>query len=601
MQKKSPVAVRPQQAQIDALRRQIEAGRAGEVQPRMAALRREFPHYKPLLALAWEAAHEAGNAISASLAAWDWSRASPHSAAAWEALAFSARMHFPALALTAMRKKDALDGAPPREEPAPFATPFGALTFEQSTRMDTCRMLLSGERLDEAEAAVAGLDHVSACNNLALVVFARGEPERALALLEENWRAAPDNLFGLERMIRLRLWTRGMDYAAGLGAPLAATLPQRGDDLRAKLFGLILLGRFEEADAAWRDAKPEYLGDTREMKGDCHYLTAYIAWRLGREDEAVARLQAAGDEAACATMAQSLLLARESGDTPDWSLGELAAWWPLSGINALKDKKASEDDLVKKLERLAPHNDYLGYMAEQAGEMARLLALTLLKSRAANGDAGAAAVLIELLARPCGPYKVRSDLQAWLVEAGLMAAGTAMPTWVSGEVRTVRHHAFRIVNTVTDDDLPDEDAKRYARALEYHFQGKSDKAEAELEALFAIHPRHPRILANLAIMRMNMRRPLAEVEKLAKRAYEIDPGYAFARIALAHVLIRQGVPKNALEMLAPLMEREEIHIMEWRACLSVQRVASEAMGDAAAVKRLSGMLAESETMFADDE
>lgn len=601
MQKKSPVAVRPQQARIDAQRRLIKAGRADEAQIRIAALRREFPHYKPLLALAWEAAHETGNTIAACLAAWDWSRASPHSAAAWEALALSARTHFPALALTAMRKKDALDGTLPGEEPAPFTTPFGTLTFEQSTRMDTCRMLMSGERLDEAEEILAGIDHVSARNNLALVTFARGEPQRALALLEENWRAAPNNLFGLDRMIRLRLWTRGMDYAAGLGAPLAATQPQRGDDLRAKLLGLTLLGRFEEAEAAWREARPEYLRETREMDGDCRYLAAYIAWRLGQEDEALARLLAAGGDAACTAMAQSLLLARESGDTPDWSVGELAAWWPLSSINALRDKKASEKEVVEKLERLAPHNDYLGRMAEQGGEGPRLLALMLLKSRAANGDAGATEVLKEVLARPCGPYKVRSDLQSWLVETGLMAAGAVMPIWVNGEVRNIRHHALRIVNTLTDEDLPDEDAKRYARALKYHSQGKPDKAESELEALAATHPHHPRILANLSIMRMNMHRPLAEVEELAKRAFEIDPDYAFARIALAHALIRQGDPKEALETVAPLFEREEIHIMEWRACLSVQRLAAESMGDDAAVKRLTGMLARCDTMFDGDD
>jgi predicted Zn-dependent protease len=201
-------------------------------------------------------------------------------------------------------------------------------------------------------------------------------------------------------------------------------------------------------------------------------------------------------------------------------------------------------------------------------------------------------VLKGLLARPCGPDKVRSSLQTWLVDAELMAPDAKGSMWTKGKVRDIQYHAFRIVTTPTEDDLPDKDAMRYARAVEYQSQGKPGKAATELEALLVSHPNHPRILANLAILQLNLKRSLLEVEALAKRAYEIDPDYVFARVALAHVLIRKGQPEDALKMLAPILEREEIHLLEWRACLVAQMLAAQSMGDAAAAKRLSGMLAE---------
>lgn len=602
MKNKPPIEDRPQQSLMQTIRSRIKAGFAEDELARINALRREFPHFKPLLPLAWEAAHHSGQEILACQAAWDWSHSSPSSATAWEALAESAWTQFPALALFAKNKSDALNGHPPEMEPGPNESPFGALTFQQSVSMDTCRLLLSCGRIDEAQSAIAELDHVSARNNLALLVFARGEPERALELLEANWRKAPDNLFGLERMIRLRLWTRGMNYAAGLGAPLAATKPLRGDDLRAKLSGLILLDRFKDADAAWRNAEPEHIQSSREIEDDCHYMAAYAAWRLGKVGEALVRLRVATKGEACKAMAKQLLSNRESGDTPDWELSDFAAWWPLTAINAVKEEMATDTDeerVLKIVERFSPHNDYLERMVEQGGTLPRLIAMILLKSRAESGNA-ATAVLKRLLSRPCGPDEVRRSLQTWLVKAGLMETGTTVSMWFHGEVRLVRNYAFRIVDTPTDINLPLEDVKRFLRAIEYHNQGSHAKAESEMSALLTIHPRHPRILANLAIMQMNMNRSPDDVEMLAKRAFEADPDYPFSRIALAYVLIRKREPMNAMKILEPIMDREEIQIMEWRACLAAQKMAAEAMGEADTVKHLTRMIAEFESLYKKD-
>lgn len=351
--KKKPLAKdRPQQQQLDAIHHLIDSGRIGEAESRIAGLRRQFPRFKPLLGLAWQAAEAGGKSRHACLLAWDWAQASPNSAAAWNALADSALPNFSALAVLAIRRIEALDGLPARPEPAPLPNPFGPVSFDQAVRMDTCRLLLAAGRLDEADAAIAGIDHASARNNLALVAFARGDIERALAVLEENRLAAPDNLFGLERIIRLRLWRGGREAVAGLAETLAAREPPRGDDLLAKLSGLILLHDFAAADAAWLAAKPEYMDSSRQVRDGSHALAALAAWRLGQKDEALARLAAAGPEGVCADMADELRHCLPTADTPNWQAGELAAWWPLANTHAMKalpDKTEAALELVKPI------------------------------------------------------------------------------------------------------------------------------------------------------------------------------------------------------------------------------------------------------------
>jgi tetratricopeptide (TPR) repeat protein len=597
MKKKSaPVADRPQAAQLDAIRRLIEKDDLDEAATRIAQLLHRFPHFKPLLGLAWDVAQATGNDHAASVAAWDWTQASPNSAAAWQALMESASRVYPGLALQALRRKDALAGEPSPEAPADMPTPFGPLSFEQAVRMDTCRMLLSAGRLDAAEAAIADLDHVSARNNLALVTFAKGEVERALAALEENWQAAPENLYGLERILRLRLWTGGWDRVDVLGDTLAAATPLRADDLRAKLSGLILLGRFDAADVVWLEAKPEFIEYSPEIWNDCHYLAACAAWRMGRENEALAHLRAAGEDTACEAKADDLLLASE--DSPDWTVGELAAWWPLANTNAIRANTDKDDDaLLTIVERLAPHNDYLAVMAEYGGVGARTLAFLQLKARADRGDATAVAALKTLLGRPCGPDRVRTGLQGWLLDGGLLTPGSTGFIWLEGALQEVRHRAYRIVNSSVEDDLPLEDAERYARAVGFLHQVKFSKAAAELEQVLKHHPDHPRILSNLAIVWLNLDRPLDEIASLAGRAFAIDPDYPFARIALAYVLLRRGDPESAVKMVEPILARDEVHVSEWHGCLNVQLQAARATGDQATATRLIRALDESEALF----
>ncbi len=592
---KNKIEARPQPAQLEAIRRLVGQGQLDSARTRLLALRRQFPQFKPLLALAWELARESGNQVEAACAALDWSRASPGSALAWQALGDSAGTEFPALSVSALRRGDELAGKAVGDEPEAESTPFGPLTFQDSVRMDVCRIMLSAGRLDEAEAAVADLSHVSARNNLALVHFAKGDVARALAILEDNWQQAP-NLFALGRLVRLRLWTGGLDSAAGLASDLFQAEAHRGEDRLGQVEGLVLLGRLEEAEEIWlrNDAAHE---DTDGRPGEFPYLGAYLAWRLGKEELALERLLQDPDSYEAQNMVQDFALAKLTRGTPDWSVGEWAAWWPLSNINRARKEAKTDADVLAVMSMLKPHNDYLMRMIELGGKVCRTIALPLLQDRASHGDEGASAALTALLDRPCGPDAVRTGLQSWLVDQGLLARGALLPMWLKGESREIRTRAFRIVTEpTTESDLPPEDQTRYVRAFGLYGEARLGEAEAEMAVLLGRHPDHPRVLANLAIARHGLDLPLADFEPLARRAFAVDPNYAFARIAMALVLIKQGEPKEALVLLDPIVERDELHITEWQACLGVQLFAARAMGDSAAVSNIRPLLREAESM-----
>lgn len=590
---------RPQPAQIEAIRRLAEEGRDDEAHARLDRLRHQFPGFRPLLALAYEVAALGGSQLLTIEAAWNWTRGSPNSAAAWEALHDAAGGAFPALAIHASRRLDALADKPLKEI-EDVSTPFGPLSFEASWRMDLCRVMLSCSRFDEAAALVEGIAFPSARNNLALAEFARGRIASAAAMIEANWRETPANLFALERLIRLRLWTEGTEAAAAFTGPLLATRPQRWDDLRAKMIALLLLERFAEAEALYTEfADWEHEDERCEL----HYLGAYAAWRLGDVAGMEQRLKESGRdgegfEEAGKILDRSLFL-RLRDDAPDWVIGDRASWWPMGNIAEIRKTTKTDEDAARTMDRLAPSNAYLGRMMEQGGEGGRVLGFALLKYRAGQGDAAAIAELRGLLARPCGPDQQRSEIHGWLAEKGFLAKGERSQLLAGGALREVRAHHVRIVATpMGEDELPPADAKDYHRMHDLMHAGKHEAAHEVMARLHQKHPDNPRILANFAAIRQALGHPPDEVEALVRRAFEIDPDYLFARTNLANILAGRGDTEGAVELVKPLMERDEMHISEWRALTLTQMEIARAKGDFADVMRLGDMLDTTKERFA---
>jgi hypothetical protein len=166
----SPVPC-PHADQFAAVRRVADAGDLSKARQRLAALRKSFPAFKPLLGLAWEVEDRCGVPMLAAARAYEWQRAAPNSRAAVEALCESARAAgLAAVYARAVQRLRALDGQSALPLIDFIDAPLGALSFEQAEAIDLSRMHLADNDPSAAAAVLKDVDHPSARNNLALAL-----------------------------------------------------------------------------------------------------------------------------------------------------------------------------------------------------------------------------------------------------------------------------------------------------------------------------------------------------------------------------------------------------------------------------------------------
>jgi predicted Zn-dependent protease len=220
-----------------------------------------------------------------------------------------------------------------------------------------------------------------------------------------------------------------------------------------------------------------------------------------------------------------------------------------------------------------------------------------LKLRAKSGDAEAIQRLIDLLALPCGPDSVRSELHRDLVEAGLLPAGGLVKMLLQGQLREVRHMALQIHAEPTLLDLPEESLARIEQVSALMAQNKFGACVDILVDLIAGHAEVPLLFNNLANIKQAMGHPETAVKALLEHALEIDPDYLFAKAALARIAARQGDVEQAKTMLQPLLERESYHYSEWRSILLAQLEMAKQLGETAVVYGLNQQLAALQEQF----
>lgn len=611
MKKKTPhkhTDVQPEQ--ILAIRRLAKAGKLEEALNRVDKLIVLHPGHKPLYGLAWEVASMAEIPAFAIERALDWTRASPGSVNAWQALADDALAGgYFALGFSAQDRLANLAGRsmPPTTE---FETAFGTMRLEEAIANDTARVFMKTSRFDKALAALEGFDHVSLRNNAALIHFQLGDIRTALSAYEDSWQREPRNLFALEHIVRLRLWMHGLEMAAGLAAPLKATPAARSDDALAKINALLILGDWQGADAAWREAADaDFWQGPQEIdkSGVFDFAGAIAALRLGdfeamaeRLDDAAENLPAKRD--LIKIIGFSLVLPG-LGETPDIPLGELNSWFPQTWINRLAELKGEkgkvlEDRHAALMRECDAHPDYLGIVAELGGESGRFLAISILKLRAKSGDEAARQTLIDLLARPCGPDEVRSGLHADMVDLGLLPAGGTVAMLAQGKVQEIRHLAMKIHANPSPPELPPQSHAQLEKVFDLMAQRRLNDCVAILDDLIAKHPTNPALYNNLAGIKEGLGHPDSEIEALLTKAQQLDPDYLFAIAGLARLAARRGEIERAKEMLDPLIGRESYHFTEWRSILMTQVELAKGQGEFATALNIQKQIIALQKQFA---
>lgn len=588
----------PQSAQLDAVRKLSRTGRHEEARTRIADLRARYTDFKPLLALAWEVDDNAGYFLSASLHAWDWSTGSPGSLAALEALrnsAFAAGL--PALGASAAQRLAQAEGNPFPDLP-PLHGALADLTFDQAVAVDLSRLFLTYGRFGEAITALEGIDHPSTRNNLALARFAQGEIARALAGVEANWRQDMRNLFALHQVVRLQLWTGGRGPACKLADVLRDAQPLRAEDAYGKMFGMLLLTAHDETIDAWHALREaEFWSEENVVENSaCAYFAGLAALRTGDMEAAGKLFFEARDlnpDNLDADRASTAFTFRALGKEVDTKAGEFRDWFPQSWISEFQSAKgahAKDAILDDQRRRCDAHADYLAAAAELGGEAVRFYALSVLKSRTMDGDGAALDTLRSLLIRPCGPDKVRLDLDLWLQESGLVEAGRPQQLLLRGEVRELALRPMRLHAEHTDIGLPSVSQARLEHVHRLLAQTDLHGALRIAEELATAHPECPTLIGNIASIKAALDHDLDEIEALFQRAAELDPAYLFAQAGLARIAARKGDAQRARELLNPLQGREEYHFSEWRAILLAEREIALAQQDKESMLRVGEAL-----------
>jgi tetratricopeptide (TPR) repeat protein len=352
------------------------------------------------------------------------------------------------------------------------------------------------------------------------------------------------------------------------------------------MFGLLVFDALDDALTAWGTlaAAAFWDDDSRHQQSACAFFAGIAAWRKGDAAAAGKLFSDALDvdpgniDAQEAELALSLGM---HGMQPDPPAGEFRAWWPQSWIVALRAVKgaAAQDAMAEDQQRRCDaHVDYLSRAAETGGPAVRYYAIGTLKMRARSGDEAATAALRGLLTRPCGPDKVRIDIEAWLKEHGLAEAG-AHAMLVHGVVRELELIPARLHERSIDIGLPPALQSRLEQM--HHLLSKHDVRGALriAEILNAARPDHPVLIGHVATLKAALGEDLDRIEALFRHSAELDPDYFFARIGLARVAVQRGDLDRAKALLAPLRRREEYHVSEWRALLMADHAMAEAEQD----------------------
>ncbi len=567
--RKTPASA-PQPDQLGAIRRLADAGDLDKARQRLAALRKAFPGFKPLLGLAWEIESLAGEPMSAAARAWEWQLASPNSRLALEALAGSAReaglLAVMVRAEQRLRSMEADNALLPI--PETFQTPLGPLTLDQAAAIDLSRMHLADDKPGAAAAVLHGVEHPSAHSNRALALFGSGDVQQAQAVAEAAWLAHPDNLFALERALRWRCWAKGMQPCVGFSATLRATTPRRAEDANARIAALRFLGDIDAARAAWEEVQHHEF------------------WR----DAALEQIDLFDD------------LEDPVAEVP----GEHSLWFPRPWEHALvqlsRGSTAATRDAIAplwdaQLDTCDAHADYLKRACELGDPAIRFLALAVLKRRAKQGDMVARDALTDLLSSLRGPDQERMNLLNWLNEEGLRDPAAPAKVLSAGKVREIKSVAMHITAEPHPSPFSAEGTRLAQRMHQALVRRELDEAFELAMRLRAMHPEQPSALANLASIGMSLGRPIEESLRLLREALVLAPDYLFARCTLARHLAGVGQLDEARALLEGLFAREHWHYSEYRSFMLAQRAMALAQGEVEAVATMDETLVDIERRF----
>jgi Flp pilus assembly protein TadD len=418
-------------------------------------------------------------------------------------------------------------------------------------------------------------DFISAINNLSLIALAEGQVEEAIETARRALERDENNFHALANLIRFLVLRGRSDEARVYVEQLKAIEAQGPEVCLKQIEALSFLGDDRGALDVFRKVEQSGWKLSARDAAFIHHLAAVATMRSGDEDEAKRLWKRALESAPGFELASSNL---RDLDKP---VSERHAPWPFN-LGEWVPRTAIED-LSEQVRNIHPGGEEAVMRAgrrfiEQHPEMNTLIPILLERGDPVGREFGVRAAMIaqtpETLAAlrdfalgQRGPDQMRLQASQTAVKHGALDAGLNR-LWLDGEWREILLMGFEISGEPKVEMSPR--VKRIVgRALDAIHNGDGVEGERLIRQALEIEPDNPTLFNNLT-KAYELQGRQQEAEELVYETHRRFPDYLFGRTNLAMLLIADGDPETAEELLKPLFLRREMHYSEFAAFAAAQ-------------------------------
>lgn len=442
---------------------------------------------------------------------------------------------------------------------------------------DEVRMLMETGQTKQARTTARKLleqypDFVPTINNLSLLEFAENRLDEAVAAAKQSLAIDPDNFQALANLTRFLYLTGQTDEAGQYAARLKQATSPLSDIYTKKAETFAYLGDDEAVLEALHQAEE---AEATDYDAFLYHLAAVAALRQGNEKDAKAYWKKSQK------INPHFEIARQNLLDLRLPVGERHAPWPFPLENWISrepieeiarimtvamrrnDDAAMERGLRRFLDKHPHITNCLPLLLDRGDPAGRELATRLVQ--AAQTPQLLEALRDFALSRR-GPDAMRHQAAQIASQAGLLPKTISI--WVNGEQQEIFLMGFEIYDEPHDYNHSPETVDLIQHAIELLNDGNPDEAEEIMLQVLELEPDAPDVLNNLGAIYGAQKRH-KEAEEIIRRIHREHPDYFFGIIGMARLHIKEKQLDKAEKLLKPLLQKDRLHISEFKAlCIS---------------------------------
>jgi tetratricopeptide (TPR) repeat protein len=459
-----------------------------------------------------------------------------------------------------------VDDVRQKDELMRTADPEGLLLMETGNILVSHGRSKEGRRVCQQAIKKLPAALVAPLNNIALSYGFDGNLERALRYTEDTLKQSPQNVHALSNRAQFLIRLGRTDEAHPILEQLRQIKTDVADYQIKILEAFAYAGNDKILLEIYQSFRREF--DEDDIPGFAHHLAAASSAREGDELRARILWKLALD-----TMASSPQLIHRNLQDLDLPAGQRNGPWHLemyhwvakpwierlqtAAQRALKRGEQAIDREVRRVLKSTPELITAGsYLLHRGDPEGRQFALMLANHVPLDG-------LVDFALGWHGTDQQRMDAARKAVEHGLLDPSQPVKLYIQGEQRDLRLMSYAIQREPPDTDLPDEAEEKFIEGYEDLLYDEPDSALKQAEAGLALVPDCNEFLILKALALLDLERH-DEATPLIQKLGENHGDDLLVRGAMVRLMIHEGQFDQADEQLKELLNRQELHLWEYR-------------------------------------